>query len=141
MDYAKRRDRVLAQLRRAKLDALLVTDEVNVRYLTGFTGDSSYLLLARSAQIILSDARYEEQLQQECPEVDAIIRRPPTTLAQIVSRAVQQAHVQKLGLEGDSVSWAQHEQFAHQLPRVALTSTQGWIEQLRAIKDRQEVMA
>jgi len=39
-------------------DALLVTNFFNVTYLTGFTGDDSYLLVTRDAEMVLSDRRY-----------------------------------------------------------------------------------
>ena len=48
VDYSKRRGAVRRKLKQEGLDVLLVTDETNVTYLTGFTGDSSYLLLAKS---------------------------------------------------------------------------------------------
>ena len=45
MDFAKRRRTALRELRRRKLDCLLVTNPANWYYLTGFTGDSGALLV------------------------------------------------------------------------------------------------
>ena len=42
--YQLRRDRLRKLLRKAGVDSLLVTNFTNVTYLTGFTGDDSYLL-------------------------------------------------------------------------------------------------
>ncbi|MEE2684859.1 MAG: aminopeptidase P family N-terminal domain-containing protein, partial [Planctomycetota bacterium] len=42
--YARRRDRLRRRMKKSQLKHLLVTNEVNVTYLTGFSGDSSYLL-------------------------------------------------------------------------------------------------
>ena len=44
--YQLRRDRLRKLLRKAGVDSLLVTNFTNVTYLTGFTGDDSYLLIA-----------------------------------------------------------------------------------------------
>ena len=44
--FESRRDKLRQLLTQNSLEALLVTDERNVTYLTGFTGDSSYLLVA-----------------------------------------------------------------------------------------------
>ncbi|MFG0335630.1 MAG: aminopeptidase P family N-terminal domain-containing protein, partial [Maioricimonas sp. JB049] len=43
--FAARRKKLLRLLRDENLPAMLVTSETNVSYLTGFSGDSSYLLL------------------------------------------------------------------------------------------------
>ncbi len=50
-NHATRRARLRRLMRKQGADALLVTDFCNVTYLTGFTGDDSYLLLARDDQI------------------------------------------------------------------------------------------
>ena len=48
-------------------DALLVTNFKNVTYLTGFTGDDSYLLVTLDGETLITDPRYTTQLEQECP--------------------------------------------------------------------------
>ena len=50
MDFQSRRDRLRKAFRKAGADALLVTDFTNVTYLTGFTGDDSYLLVRRDGE-------------------------------------------------------------------------------------------
>ena len=59
--------KLLDKMRQVDLDALLVTGEINVRYLTGFTGDSTYLVITQEAPILLSDGRYESQIASQCP--------------------------------------------------------------------------
>ena len=50
---------------------MLVSNPVNVTYLTGFTGDSSYLVLARERAVLVSDGRFTEQIAEECPGLEA----------------------------------------------------------------------
>ena len=45
MDHETRRDKVRKAMRKLGVEALLVTDFTNVTYLTGFTGEDSYLLV------------------------------------------------------------------------------------------------
>ena len=54
-----------------EVDAMLVTNQINVRYLSGFTGDSSYLVVEPSQATILSDGRYETQLAEQCGDLKA----------------------------------------------------------------------
>ena len=53
---------LLAEL---KLDALLVTNLHNVRYLTGFTGSNGAVLLSQGGAILFTDPRYTVQSQQQ----------------------------------------------------------------------------
>jgi Xaa-Pro aminopeptidase len=140
-NHAQRRERIQRRMRKEGLSGLLVTNEVNVRYLTGFTGDSSYLLLTPTDQWILSDARYDEQLTTECPDLDAVIRRPPQTLVEILTATATPLKLRHLALESDAVTLSLHDQLASGLPAVELVATRGWVEQLREIKDREEIRA
>ena len=55
--FALRRERLAAMLREEALDAYLVSSPVNVRYLTGFTGESSPLIVGRERCVLVSDPR------------------------------------------------------------------------------------
>jgi Xaa-Pro aminopeptidase len=137
--HAHRRDKLRSLVRQAGADAMLVTAEVNVTYLTGFTGDSSYLLLLPKREIILSDARYEQDLERECPGVDLEIRRPPVKMPELLERVIGKAKPKKLAIEADSLSVAQFDQMTKSLPAVELVKTSGLVEQLREIKDKEEI--
>ena len=89
MDFQARRDRLCKALKKAGVDALLVTDFTNVTYLTGFTGDDSYLLVRRDGESVLSDPRYTTQLGEECPDLDLNIRPPGVAMSQSVTRVVR----------------------------------------------------
>lgn len=138
---AKRRDQLRRKLKTSAVDAILVTSSVNVRYLTGFTGEDSYLLLTADNSIVLSDARFEQQLQEECSDLDAIIRRPPTTMVEIVARAIAQANCSRLAFEADHLTVAQRDLMADRLSRTQLIGVQGWVASLREIKDSSEIAA
>ena len=81
--YAARRRAALGDHR-----AILITDETNVRYLTGFTGDATVLLMWREGrrrrELAISDGRFEVQLAEQCPEIEAFIRKPSVKLADAV---------------------------------------------------------
>jgi Xaa-Pro aminopeptidase len=140
-DYARRRERVRQRLRKLGADGLLVSREVHVRYLTGFTGDDSYLLVTRHGERMLSDARYETQIEQECPGLDVLIRRPPRTLVELTAQGVRQAKAAVLVLEADHVTLQLRDQLAAELAGVELVGIEGWVQELREIKDREEIEA
>lgn len=141
MNYAGRREQLLRLLKKQENapPALLVTSEANVRYLTGFTGDSSYLLLSPTAEIIISDRRYSTQLDDECPDIAVDARGPETKMPDQVAAVIKKFKVPSVGFDPANVSVALHETLAKALEKVELVQAGGLVEQLRICKDKDEV--
>jgi Xaa-Pro aminopeptidase len=137
--FASRRDRVLKLLRKAGADALLVSNFTNVTYLTGFTGDDSFLLLGAHDAIVISDTRYETQLHDECPGLRLHIRDQGTKMLDHTVEAIRSAKVRRLGIEADAIVWSAFQQLGDKLSSLSLVPTSGLIERLREIKDKEEV--
>src|SRR5690606_10651728 len=79
-DHASRRSAVRSLLAERELDALLVTDLLNIRYLTGFTGSNAVLLLVtddpdETNTVVCTDGRYVTQVAQQVPDLRAEIAR------------------------------------------------------------------
>jgi Xaa-Pro aminopeptidase len=139
MDHSARRDRLRKLIKKGGAKSLLVTNVANVTYLTGFTGDDSYLLITPTDEVFLTDPRYTEQVETECPTLEVCVRRPGITMTDIVAKACHRAKVHELAIEGDSMTVAQRDLIANKLPKVGLRTTTGLVEQLRAVKDREEI--
>ena len=136
-----RRECLRRNLDAADLDALLVSSPTNVAYLTGFTGDSSVLLLGRQRDLILSDGRFTTQLEQECPGLEAYIRPGTQTMNQAVAQSAESLGVRRLGFESAVLSVADFEKIREALPTVTLVPTAEQVETLRQIKDQEEIAA
>lgn len=139
MPQSTRRDRLRRLLKKSGLRSLLVTNFANVTYLTGFTGDDSYLLITATDEILITDPRYTEQVQGECPGLDMAVRRPGVTIIEVVAKTIESAKLATLGIEGDSMTVSQRDGIAQKVLKVELKTTKGLVETLRAIKDRGEV--
>ena len=137
--FAKRRANLLRRLRREQASAILVTRFVNVTYLTGFTGDDSYLLLTPERALMLSDSRYAEQLQEQCPDLELQIRRTPATMTDAIRKAVKASGLTHLAYEADAMTVAEQERLREALPAVQWCPTSGLLDELRAVKDKQEI--
>ncbi len=138
-NHAQRRNRLRRFLRSAGVDALLVTNFTNVTYLTGFTGDDSYLLLTPKNELMISDGRYSQQLSEECPDIDVSIRKPGSEMLDAVARNVRSTKISRLGIEDASMTVAFCSALTKELPRVEILTTSNLVEQLREIKDKDEV--
>jgi Xaa-Pro aminopeptidase len=141
MRFEKRRAKLLKLIKQAGADALLVSNYTNVTYLTGFTGDSSYLLLSAGDTRLISDFRYVTQLEEECPGLPTHIRPNTTPLRDAVIEVIGAAKVRRLAIEGDSFTVADHYHLMEKLPELEIKVTAGMVEELRQIKDKEEIAA
>ena len=139
---ATRIPRLRDRLGDAGCDALLVTRLVNVRYLTGFTGSAGMLLVLPSDVVLTTDGRYRDQSAEQLAGagVEARVEVGATVAAQHTVLAGAARAVRRLGLEAESVTWAQQRRFAGEVFESAdLVPTEGVVEDLRRVKDRGEV--
>jgi Xaa-Pro aminopeptidase len=133
------------KFREAGIDGLLVTGQANVRYLTGFTGDSSWLLvLSGHPPVLLSDTRYETQLADECPGLAVEIRDAGGTLPRLFAKLAEAARVRRVGFEADHVTVSMLRQLESSLAAggpgaPVLADTVGLVERLREVKDKFEL--
>jgi Xaa-Pro aminopeptidase len=141
-DHALRRQRLARLVADEQLDAALVTGGANVTYLTGFSGDSSVLIVPRSgAALLVSDRRYVEQIAEECPGLETFIRPPSQKLPDAVAAAVAQLGVRQVGFESGSVTVGDFETFRAALPAVEWKPGADRVERLRMVKDEAEQAA
>lgn len=136
---AARQSNLRKLLRKLGADAVLVTNIVNVGYLSGFTGSAGYLLITDKKFILLSDARYTSQIQEECPEVETEIRTATSTMLDSVGKVGKALKIKSLAVESCSLTKSLYDQIAASLVNVSLVDTSGWIAGLRSIKDKSEI--
>lgn len=141
MDFLGRRDRLRHAIEQEAGSALLVTNFINVRYLTGFTGEDSYLIVHREGDLLVSDPRYEVQIAEECPGLDTFIRSPHETLLDATTHQLQSASWSDVLVEGSTIGLEAFEQLKVNLPAVRWGQSRGLVEHLRVIKDADEILA
>ena len=137
--YARRRRQLRKLLRSTGADSLLVTHELNVTYLTGFSGDSSFLWLGRKNELLLSDSRYTVQISEECPELDIAIRDSKINIVQLACKTIGKTGTKTMALESHHLTKSRFDEIAEGLGNVVPIPVTGLVEKLRAIKDKTEL--
>ncbi|WLP91012.1 Xaa-Pro peptidase family protein [Gordonia sp. NB41Y] len=139
---AARRERLRELLRSAEtpVDALIVSDLVNLRYLTGFTGSNGALLVSAGgpdADRICTDGRYTTQVGAQAGDLVAVIARDtPAALLEVAVRA----GARRIGFEADTLTVAAHRGLSAGLDATTeLVATSGLVLGLRAVKDAGEI--
>jgi Xaa-Pro aminopeptidase len=134
----ERADRLVALLDEREVDALLVTDLVNVRYLTGYTGTNGVALVGVGGlRCFLTDFRYVTQAAQQVHGFERRIGE--NDLLDEAIAALPEGDV-RLGIEDQRLSVRAYDRLREALPAsVELINAGGAVEQLRTIKEPGEV--
>ncbi|WP_433633186.1 M24 family metallopeptidase [Nocardia sp. CA-120079] len=142
-DYAARRGALRSLLVENEVDALLVTDLVNIRYLTGFTGSNAALLVtswdmrnSEERTVIGTDGRYLGQVAEQVPDLRAEIAR---AAARRIVELAGEWQLGRVGYESHIVTVDQHRGFIEQKTGLEFVATPGLVEQLRMVKDAYEI--
>jgi Xaa-Pro aminopeptidase len=134
-DHAARRERLRPAIAAADAHGLLVTDLVNLRYLTGFTGSAGIALIGAEAghDRFATDGRYTTQAEQEVPDLLRTITRERTWLRDAVPAGA------RLAVEGTHLSLSQARQLADLLDGRDVHALDDAVEEVRQIKDDDEL--
>lgn len=123
---------------------MLLTDLLNIRYLTGFTGSHAALLVhagdepgAEDNSSFATDGRYLTQAGEQVPDLEHVIDRAgDLALAQ---RVAERAECGTVGLESHRVTVDRWDVLAEAVGSAELVRVPGVVEQLRSIKDEAEI--
>jgi Xaa-Pro aminopeptidase len=132
-----RRHALRGRLAPVDLVGLLVTKPVNVRYLTGFSGSYGALLLLHDRTVFFTDRRYERQ----AVEVDdaEVVMAPGDLIAAVIG--VLGSNGDGLGFEPGGLTWGTGQRLRTLLPGRAVVPAPALVEELREVKDDDELAA
>lgn len=89
-------------MRKAGLSAYLISTRMDWYYLTGFTGEDSALLITAKDVHLITDGRFEEAVNIECPWISRTIEMSP--LAERLAGVLKKLRIKKLGFQDDGLS-------------------------------------
>ncbi|MEF2244842.1 MULTISPECIES: M24 family metallopeptidase [unclassified Paenibacillus] len=128
----------LRQLMEQKgIQAMLISSSVNRRYVSGFTGSSGMVLVTGTAQFVITDFRYRTQAPLQSPQF-AIVEHG-AIMMNAVLELLNQESIKELAFEQDHVTYSDYLMWSKLLQDINLKPASGLVEQLRMIKDEQEL--
>jgi len=137
----KRLRKLRTSIAEKELDAILLSQPENRRYLSGFIGSSGWLLISGQNAILATDFRYVAQAKGELPDFEII--RTKGELCDWLPGLVSDLGWQKLGFEANFISYEGHHKLSEVMKtkqvNIELVPTTGIVEQLRSIKEPEEL--
>lgn len=125
-------------LRSRGISCALYDDPINIRYLTGYTGEGSLLVLPDRA-VIITDFRYVEQAQRQSPFCDLERVGADRGANAIIAEALESAGIHDLPIEENIVTVSRLRAMEKALPGVHLTALPETVLEMRTVKDEGEL--
>ena len=136
--FAGRVARCRRQMKRHKLGAYLITKPMDYFYLTGFTGEDSAVLVMPRELHAISDGRFDELLNQECPWMTKWMRRG--LINDQIAKTCRALKIKKLAIQGDSLTVADHAELRKLNRSTRLVSAPSILADMRLKKDDTELL-
>jgi Xaa-Pro aminopeptidase len=131
-----RTDELVGLLAERELDCLLVTNLVNVRYLTCFTGTNGACIVSSDERVFLTDFRYVEQARSQVQGYERV-EAGRDMVADLAGRLRGRA-----GFDDAHMTVELHRKLGEKVAEgVELVSAGGLVERLREVKDELELDA
>ncbi len=130
-----RLQRMRQQMHKERVDAYVVIRPENGRYLSGFTGGEATLYITTEKAFLLTDFRYIEQAKGEAPGFEII----KTGYNHFISLAETGRQAQRVGFEGDFVTYENFGKLKNAFPQAELHSLPNLVNDLRSVKDQTEI--
>ena len=125
------------QLVTSDLQGMIVTNPVNIRYLTNIQAEG-LLLVTRKENVFITDGRYIEDVHNTLTLFDEIVVYD----ARGVSKEDYEnffMFCENVGFEENYVTYAQYKEYMHKYKVNNLVETENMIEKQRMIKDEEEI--
>ncbi len=135
--YTARLNNLRKHMAAQHLDAMLVSNSGNVRYLSGFSGSESDLVVTNESVYLLCDARYTLQASIEC--LHCKVLDTAEGIYTILNRIISDHNIRSLGIEDRSLSVAAFNAMSKSVQGAALIPAGTIITNLRILKDEKEI--
>lgn len=119
------------------IDAVLIISNPNRNYMTGFTGNESFVILTLDKAIFVTDSRYTEQAQSQVKDYE--IRTYKGSISDYLKEVINELNIKTLGFEEDILTFKDYSTYKSKFS-CELLPMEGIIEKLRLIKDSDEIL-
>lgn len=129
--------RLQAALANTDFDAVLLSSEINQRYLSGFSYTDGYQLITRDAAFLFTDPRYDEAARARVE--DFIVLVPKLGRLEGIAEVMHDHGMKRVAIEEDALSYADFGKFSEKLPATLVAGASAMLRALRCVKSDTEL--
>lgn len=126
-----------AKMKEQGLDAVIVLDELNARYLSDFAFTDGNLCISHNEALLITDFRYYEAAIEAANAGFKVLS--PKSKVEVFQKFITDNNVKKIGFEGGSVTYNVYKSYKDKYPELDFVSIDGMIEDLRRVKTPEEI--
>lgn len=131
--------KLLTYMEEHHLDAFYVSKPENVRYISRYTGEDSYLLVTKARKFFITDPRYTEQASYECPDYEIINWKDfGKTMGETIAALLGKTDCKNLAFEAEVVTYNKYRDLEDRL-KVELVPQVDVVETFRSVKSKEEI--
>jgi len=128
-----------SKLSESNIPGLIVSNISNVRWVSGFTGSSAFVLVSPTEAVFITDGRYILQSANEVKEMPIEITTNERGLTDILKERAEAFGLNRLAVEGDSVTINSLADWQKKLEGIELFGEKDIIGRLRMVKSPAEI--
>lgn len=130
--YEDRYEKVKKILAEKELDSILVSNEHNMRYLSGFSGATGYLYLSGNKKVLLTDFRYTIQAEEEAKDYQII--EVNKKYSEHIEELLDSEQGKKVGFEGKDLLYYDFSKWKEAMPNITWIPLEDELSNLRIVK-------
>ena len=131
-DFDTRISLVIDSLNSRSLPAIIVLNPSNIKFLTGFSGSNSCLLITTQNIYFFTDSRYLEDSKNKFSSW--IVEKYSRDFKEI-HQALYELNIHKIGYESKKISQFDFENLSFNSMEIEFVKSDGLIEEIRSVKD------
>lgn len=133
------KDGINRVLKEQELDALVISDGYNMRYISGFAGATGYLYLTKRRHILLTDSRYTTQAKEEAAAFDVREIASGAEYGQMIGQLIKEDKAQRVGFEDLHMIYADFCELKEHASGAEWVRLGGTVNALRSVKEEWEL--
>ncbi|MEH7123750.1 Xaa-Pro peptidase family protein [Bacillus sp. JJ1773] len=126
------------KLRENDVDAILITNALNRRYVSGFTGSAGIVIITTTDAIFMTDFRYENQAYEQVKGFEIITYKQSDAMYNNVIRKIDQLNIDRLAIESDDLNYEKFIMLSEKV-NATLVPISAFLSEFRAIKTPEEI--
>lgn len=129
--------KIREKMKESGIDAVIVLNELNQRYLCGFAFSDGLLLITLTKAVLITDFRYFEMAKNSAHADFEIVM--PENRREFITKLLKDGECKTVGFEGNSVAYNDYQAYKRNYDFCEFISIDDAFESLRELKDESEI--